>query len=397
MKKFNFIITIFIMLFFYIYITYITLLPSNIVILNKNEINIRKLPGIEITELIQTSNRNTTNSNIELKLLGKIPLKSINAYTIENIELVPIGKIIGLKLYTNGVLVVGFSEIEDKNNKLLKPYKESNIQEGDTIIKINNTDIEDIESLKNVVNDSSGNNMEMVLLRNGNIITTSITPAEIVGKQYKLGLWVKDAATGVGTITFYEPESKFFAALGHGITDSDTNKLISIDSGKLVTTKILNVKKGENGIPGEIKGTIINQNTIGEVLKNTQFGVFGILDDLTSLNIDSENRIKIASRDEIKVGEAQILCTVDDTNTVKEYGIEIQKIYYENDYNNKSMLIKISDKELLEKTGGIIRGLSGAPVIQNGKFIGAVTNVLVSNPEVGYAVFADLMVKELNF
>ena len=197
-------------------------------------------------------------------------------------------------------------------------------------------------------------------------------------------------------MTFYEPTSKSFAVLGHGITDSDTDSLIDIDSGELVTSKVISLKKGSNDSPGEIKGTIVNQQTIGNVTKNTQFGVYGMLNNLTALNIDSSKKIKVALRDEIQIGNAKILCALDDSNVSKEYSIEIEKIYKENDYNNKSMLIRVTDEELLDKTGGIIRGLSGAPIIQNDKFVGAVTNVLVSNPEIGYAIFADLMIKQIN-
>ena len=221
-------------------------------------------------------------------------------------------------------------------------------------------------------------------------------PIETDDDEYKLGLWVKDAATGVGTMSFYEPTSKSFAVLGHGITDSDTNTLINIDSGELVTTKIISLKKGESENPGEIKGTIVNQKTIGDVTKNTQFGVYGKLENLTALNIDASKTLNVALRQEIEIGDAKILCALDDNNISKEYSIKIEKIYSDNDYNNKSMLIRITDKELLDKTGGIIRGLSGAPIIQNNKFVGAITNVLVSNPEVGYAVFADLMIKQIN-
>ena len=174
-----------------------------------------------------------------------------------------------------------------------------------------------------------------------------------------------------------------------------TSNLINIDYGELVTAKIVSLKRGTPNLPGEIKGTIINSQTIGQITKNTQFGVYGILNNLTALNIDVSKSIEIASRDEITEGDAKILCSVEPSNTSKEYDIKIEKIYKENDYNNKSMLIRIVDEELLKQTGGIIRGLSGAPIIQNGKFVGAITNVLVSNPEVGYAIFADIMIKEL--
>lgn len=395
MKKINFILIIFILFLMYIYVCFITEIPKNIVLLEGESLNFKKMYGIKITEVAKTSNNNLNISDAEISLFGAIPLKNINITTIENIEVVPIGKIIGLRLYTNGVLVVGMSEIEDKNNVLNKPYENSDIEEGDTILKINEKEIENIDSLKDVVNSSEGRNLEITLLRNGSVVTTSITPIETDEKEYKLGLWVKDAATGVGTMSFYEPVSKSFAVLGHGITDSDTDSLINIDYGELVTSKVISLKRGERENPGEIKGTIVNQQTIGEVSKNTQFGVYGTLNNLTALNIDTSKAIKVALRDEIKEGEAKILCALDDSNVSKEYTIEIEKIYKENDYNNKSMLIRVTDEELLNKTGGIIRGLSGAPIVQNGKFIGAVTNVLVSNPEIGYAIFADLMIKEI--
>lgn len=396
MKKINFILTIFVLLFLYIYVSFITLIPKNIILLEGEKLNLKNLYGIKITEITKTSTNNLNVSNAEISLFGKIPLKNINITTIENMQVVPVGKIIGLKLYTNGVLIVGMSEIEDKNKTLNKPYENSDIEEGDTILKINETEIENIDNLKKVVNDSKGKNLELTLLRNGNVVTTSIIPIETQEKEYKLGLWVKDAATGVGTMSFYEPNSKVFAVLGHGITDSDTDSLINIDSGELVTSKVISLKKGEIESPGEIKGTIINGKTIGKVIKNTKFGVYGILNNLTALNIDSSKAIKIALRDEIEEGEAKILCSLDDSNVAKEYSVQIEKIYKDNDYNNKSMLIRITDDELINKTGGIIRGLSGAPIIQNGKFVGAITNVLVSNPEIGYAIFGDLMIKEIN-
>ncbi len=395
MKKFKNVITIIFLFILYIYVANISLIPKEIVLLNGEELNLKKMFGIQTVETTKTSNSNYNVSNLEVNMFGSIPLKDVKVTVIDDIEVVPVGKIIGLKLYTNGVLVVGMSEIEDCNNNLIKPYQNTDIKEGDTILKINENEIQDIDVLKKVVNNSKGENLELTILRDGSILTSNITPVKTEEKEYKLGLWVKDAATGVGTMTYYEPNSKSFAVLGHGITDSDTNNLINIESGELVTSKVISIKKGEIENPGEIKGTILNQQTIGKVSKNTQFGIYGTLNNLTSLNIDTSQKMKVALRDEIKTGEAKIICSLDNSNKSKEYSIEIEKIYYDNDYNNKSMLIRVTDSELIEKTGGIIRGLSGAPIIQNGKFIGAVTNVLVSNPEIGYAIFADLMVKEM--
>ena len=390
MKKFKFILTIFLLLLIYSYVSFITLIPENVILLNNEKINFKNMPAITKIETTMTSLNNSNVTNVEFRLFGKVLLKTSTITKIEKIKVIPVGKIIGLKLYTDGVLVVGISEDEENSVE-----KEFDINPGDIILEINGKLVKSINTLKEIVNNSKGENLKLTIMRNGNILNRNIIPTKIEGEKYQLGLWVKDAATGVGTMTFYEPDSKKFAILGHGITDSDTNKLIKIDYGDLVTAKVISLKRGVENEPGEIKGTIINSQSIGKIDKNTQFGVFGILNNLTSLNIDTSKAIEIASRDEIKEGEAKIICSINTSNIPKEYKIEIQKIYKENDYNNKSMLIKIIDEELLNETGGIIRGLSGAPIIQNNKFVGAVTNVLVSNPEIGYAIFADIMIGEI--
>lgn len=198
---------------------------------------------------------------------------------------------------------------------------------------------------------------------------------------------------GVGTATFYEPSTGMFASLGHGITDIDTGDLITISNGELVTTNIISVQKGEKGKPGELKGSIESSKTIGDVSKNTSFGIFGKITNKSNLKI-SEQEMEVATREEIKTGKAQIICEIEDGKK-EHYDIEIQKVYTSNNRDNKSMLIKVTDKKLLEKTGGIIQGMSGSPIIQNNKFVGAVTHVLVNDPTSGYGVFADIMLKQM--
>ena len=350
--------------------------------------------GVEIHEVASVSNENISKTNVEVKLFGIVNVKNISVTSIEKYEVVPLGKLIGLKLYTNGVLIVGMTEIEDINNIKLKPYETENIKEGDSIVAVNGKEITSIKDLELLVNKSSGEKIKLTLIRDGEVLTSYVTPAQVEKNKYKLGLWVKDAATGIGTICFYEPNTRSYAALGHGITDADTDKLIDIDYGDIVTSKIISIKKSEVGNAGEIKGSIAGQEKIGEVLKNSEFGIFGRLDNLTKFNIDTENTVDVALRNEIKLGKAKVRCTLDN-DTTKDYDIEIEKIFINNNQNNKSMQIKITDPELIDKTGGIIRGLSGAPIIQNGKFVGAITNVLVNDPEKGYAVFGDIMIKEI--
>lgn len=395
MKKIKIVITILFLLIIYMYISNVTLIPKQIVLLEGENYKIRTLLGIDVIQTSAVVSENGNTSQVNLNMFGNT-VKQINVTRLENIEVIPVGKIIGLKLYTNGVLIVGMSEIENVNHQKERPYENLNIQEGDTILKVNDLEIQTIENLQKEINKSDGKNIDLTILKeDGTIETSNIKPVKVSNTEYKLGLWVKDAATGVGTLTYYEPNSKSFAALGHGITDSDTDKLIDIDSGNIVTSKIVSIQKGEQGKPGEIRGSIINQPTIGKVYKNTEFGIYGELTNLSNIKFNYSNKLKVALRGEIKEGNAKVLCSVDGNET-EEYNIKIEKIYKDNNEDNKSMLIEVTDKNLINKTGGIIRGLSGAPIIQNGKFIGAITNVLVNSPTKGYAIFGDIMIKNMN-
>ena len=395
MKKIKIVITILFLLIIYMYISNVTLIPKQIVLLEGENYKIRTLLGIDVIQTSAVVSENGNTSQVNLNMFGNT-VKQINVTRLENVEVIPVGKIIVLKLYTNGVLIVGMSEIENVNHQKERPYENLNIQEGDTILKVNDLEIQTIENLQKEINKSDGKNIDLTILKeDGTIETSNIKPVKVSNTEYKLGLWVKDAATGVGTLTYYEPNSKSFAALGHGITDSDTDKLIDIDSGNIVTSKIVSIQKGEQGKPGEIRGSIINQPTIGKVYKNTEFGIYGELTNLSNIKFNYSNKLKVALRGEIQEGNAKVLCSVDGNET-EEYNIKIEKIYKDNNEDNKSMLIEVTDKNLINKTGGIIRGLSGAPIIQNGKFIGAITNVLVNSPTKGYAIFGDIMIKNMN-
>ncbi len=399
MKIFKKIFIVFLLLIIYVYICNITLLPNNIIIMQGENLNINPVLGLYLNSnnnIMQASSNlnnpiNTVGKlDFKLDLFNLFPVKDISVNVIPKTKVVPIGASIGMKLYTDGVLVVGMSEIEGE-----EPFKNSGIKEGDRILEINDNKISNTNELINVVNESEGNNLNIKYVRGEEVETTSIKPVKNSNNEYKLGLWVRDAAAGVGTLTFYEPESGMFAALGHGIVDIDTSQIINIANGELVTTNILSITKGEKGTPGEIRGTIENGYTLGNIYKNTGFGVFGSLTNTSPLGINSNEAIDVALRNEIQLGKAEIICQLEDGKKEK-YEIEIQKKFVNNNEDNKSMLIKITDDRLLEKTGGIIQGMSGAPIIQNGKFVGAVTHVLVNDPTVGYAVFGDIMIKQLH-
>ncbi len=304
-------------------------------------------------------------------------------------EVVPVGRAIGMKLYTEGVLVVGKSEISGKTS-----YEEADIEEGDLITKINHEDVTCTEDLIQKVEKSKGEKLLVTYKREDSEKETTLVPIQTEDQRYKIGLWVRDAAAGIGTLSFYEPTSGTSIALGHGIMDIDTQELIQIAKGNIITTKILSIKKGKKGDPGEMKGTIDTGTDVGIVTKNTEFGVIGKITNKSVLGLRDEDKVPVALRSEIQEGKAEILTQLEDGSNQK-YEIEIKKIYRNNNENNKSFLIKITDEELLEKTGGIVQGMSGSPILQNGKLIGVVTNVLVNDPTSGYGVFADLMIKKM--
>lgn len=388
----------------YSYTLVIETIPNELVVFEGEKISVKTLLGLNIKnenqQTIETSSSNgeklsqdVGKSTLEVSLFDNILLKNVEVSVLPKTKVIPVGNIAGVKLYTSGVLVVGMSEIEGNDNKKYKPYENTGIKEGDTIIKVNDKNINSTSDLIQTVNLSQGHDISIKYVHQQETKECSITPVKTNNSQYKIGLWVRDSAAGVGTVTFYDPTSKTFGALGHGITDIDTNELINIASGEFITTRILNITKGESGNPGKIQGTIENQNNIGTIGKNTRFGIYGKVDNLASLNIDTSKEAEVALREEIQLGKAKILCSLDNQKP-QEYEIEIEKIYKDNNYDNKSMKIKVTDEKLLEKTGGIIQGMSGSPVLQNGKFIGAITHVLVNDPQEGYAVFGDIMLKQ---
>lgn len=392
-----------ILLILYTYLLAIDNLPDELVAFEGESITMKTLFGLNIktnSDTIETvSNNNqkiaqkTGKATLQVSLFDSIFVKDVNVDILPKTKVIPVGNMAGVKLYTSGVLVVGMSEIEGADSKRYKPYENTGIKEGDTIIGINENKINTTEELVKTVNQSQGKNINVKYIHEQETKECSMSPVKTTNSEYKLGLWVRDSAAGVGTVTFYEPKSKTFGALGHGITDIDTEELIHIASGEFVTTRILNITKGESGNPGKIQGTVDNQKNIGTIYKNSKFGIYGTVENLASLNIDASQEMEVALREEIRTGKAKIRCSLDNQNP-QEYEIEIEKIFKENNYDNKSMLIKVTDEKLLEKTGGIIQGMSGSPIIQNGKFVGAVTHVLVNNPTEGYAVFGDIMLKQ---
>lgn len=405
MKNYFKISILLVLFILYIYVLAINSIPNSLILFEGENLKLKTILGLNIEknenyQTIQTASSNVTNNenkirttNIDISILGKIPVKNVNVNVLPKTTVIPVGNVAGVKLYTSGVLVVGMTEVQGIDNITYRPYENTGIKEGDMIVAIENQEISNTVDLVSTINKSNGKEIDIQYIRDGKTLECSIVPTKTSLDEYKLGLWVRDSAAGIGTVSFYEPSTKTFGALGHGITDIDTGGLINIANGEFITTKVLSITKGEQGKPGKMQGTVVNQQNIGKIYKNTNLGIYGIVENLQALNIDASKEMEVALREEIQTGEAVILSSLDGEK-VKEYSIEIEKIYLNNDYDNKSMLIRVTDNELLEKTGGIIQGMSGSPIIQNGKFVGAVTNVLVNDPTKGYAIFGDLMLKQ---
>ena len=358
MKKIKRAILIFLLLIILAYTTNITAIPNSVIIFQGEELNLGTTFGLYLKEkedkTVQTSstidNKNVlSKKTITISLFNLFDIKDLEINTIPETTVIPLGNLVGLKLYTNGVLVVGKSEINGQ-----KPYANTGIEEGDIIVEINQKEITCTSDLIETVNDSNGQDLRIKYVRDGIEYTANMEAIRAEDNKYKIGLWVRDGAAGIGTITYYEPSSQNFAALGHGIVDIDTEKLIKISSGEVVTTRMSSIVKGKEGIPGDIRGSIINSQTIGTVGQNTEFGIYGKVTNISQFNSGNLKELQVAKREEIKQGEAKILLAIEGGET-KEYSIEITKIYKNNNSNNKSMLIKVTDQELLNLTGGIIQ------------------------------------------
>lgn len=400
-KKILLILILFIIL---VYVTNISSIPNNLILMEGEELKLKTILGLSISdnngetiEAVNSESEKLTHKAGKMDLsvnLAGLNVKDFTVNVIPNTVVIPSGETIGLRLFTSGVLVVGMSEIKGEDNNNHMPYKDSGIKEGDMITKVDNEVVTCTSDLTKKINSSNGNAVTLTYERDGNKYNTNIIPTKTDEDEYKLGLWVRDAASGVGTISFYEPRTGEFAALGHGILDVDTEELIDIARGDIVTSKIISIVKGEKGKPGELQGSIENGKIIGEVYKNTNFGIYGKLNNIENLKKEGVNEMKVMPRDEVKEGKASILCTLEN-NKQEEYEIEIEKVYTSSNRANKNMIIKVTDERLLQKTGGIIQGMSGSPIIQDGKFVGAVTHVMVNNPEKGYGIFADTMLKQM--
>lgn len=326
---------------------------------------------------------------VALKLYGVLPFKKISIEVIDEKKIWPVGRLYGFYLKTKGVLVIGTGEFVDSSGNSVFPVK-NKIFAGDYIFSINGEEIDGKRQFQKMIAESEGDEITLLGERNGKVFTACVTPKEYENGEYKLGLWIRDNAQGVGTVTFVD-ESGNFGALGHPITDADTNQILEIEDGRLYDAQILSIQKGKRNEVGEIHGLIDYQNRYleGNLIKNDEDGIYGYSQMLLESEMEHES-IPIAMRQEVHTGAAEIICDVEGVQ--KTYRIQITEVRMD-DNSNQALSIKVTDKELLKVTGGIVQGMSGSPIIQDGKLVGAVTHVLISDPSSGYGIFIEDMLE----
>lgn len=376
---------------------YYTNLPENYV-LNSNFSNKLQVSSItslkytnKLTQKASIQNIESKNYDAQLMLFDVIPIKNATVTVADRKYVIPCGIPFGIKIYTEGVLVIKTGNI-DTSLGTVNPAEKANIQSGDIILLINGQKIKNNEDMQNIIKNSDGSSLDIQLKRNNLLISTTLTPVLPIGSQeYKAGIWVRDSTAGIGTLTYYDAETHTFGGLGHGICDNDTEQLMPLQSGEIVKATINSIRKSTSGVPGSLCGSFLGSQGIGNLKSNTEAGVYGTMEQSPS-NLAP---IPVANRYEIQTGSAKVLTTIDGEKP-QYYDIEIESVNCNDKNETKNMIIRITDEKLIEKTGGIVQGMSGSPIIQNGMLIGAVTHVFINDTQRGYAIFAENMLVNNN-
>lgn len=323
---------------------------------------------------------------VDLKIFGVIPFSTANVEVVDSMHVAVLGNPFGMKIYTDGVLVIEATDVNTPSGNI-NPAISAGIKIGDYIKTVNGQKISCNEELSQKVTESNGNSLSVEVLRAGETMRFNVIPIfdSSVG-TYRIGIWVRDSSAGVGTLTFYSPANGIICGLGHGICDSDTETLLDVDKGELVGASILSVEKGSAGNPGALKGKF-TYDSIADIQLNCENGVYGF----AKQKISTPNLTEIALKQEVYDGDAQILCTVSG-DTPKLYSCTVKKSN-SNRSNTQNLIVTVTDPELIENTGGIVQGMSGSPILQDGKLIGALTHVLVKDSLTGYGIYAENMLE----
>ncbi len=333
-----------------------------------------------------TSDELLSEKYLEIKLFGFLPLKKVPVYVTERKYVKPAGDAIGISIHTHGVLVVGNGTLVDVNGRKCKPSEQAGIKSGDIIISVNGVDVNSSAEMQETINNSHGQ-VELTVERDSKRFVIKVTPIVADDGQLKIGTWIRDSTVGIGTLSFINEDENSCAALGHAIMDSDTNTIIKVGYGEMRRATIVGVKKGLSGYPGELLGSFTSSSElIGSIELNGEFGIYGKVNSENNF-YESNELMPVAFPDEVEKCDAIVLSTIDD-NGVEAYTCKIVKLTNQTEPTSKGMVIEITDDRLLEKTGGIVQGMSGSPIIQNGMLIGVITHVFINDPCKGYAIYA---------
>ena len=330
------------------------------------------------------------NYQVEVRLFGLIHLKTVDVKVVDPLSLAPSGEPVGIYVETNGLLVLSTTSVEGTDGLIYEPATNI-VRSGDYVLKINGRSVKTIKEFNAAIQKSEGKKTIVRIRRNGTESDVSMKPVLAKDDTYKLGIWVREDTQGIGTMT-YVTEKGGFGALGHGITDADTGTLMNLSGGELFQTEILDIIKGQRGTPGELEGYInmVADNCIGMIKKNTNLGIFGQLEN-GKKSAEKREFLPVGLKQDIKKGEAYLISNME--GKPKKYSICIDEIKI-NSMDNKGMVIRVTDEELLKLTGGIVQGMSGSPIVQDGKLIGAVTHVFVDDPTRGYGAFVETMLSQ---
>lgn len=349
------------------------------------------------SSLIQTSSNDgyplsvyssTGNTfRMDLKLLGLINIKPVSVQVVDRRVVALCGTPFGIKMVTDGVMVVGTGAVTDCNSRAVSPAQTAGIQEGDIILSINGEKISSKKQLTKLVESSAGQPLSLVVRRGEQLTSLHLSPVRSsLDNSYHLGLWVRDSSAGIGTMTFYDPNNGCFAGLGHAICDVDTGQLMPLSQGEIVEASIIGVHAGKSGSPGQLQGAFVANRSIGSLYTNSYNGVYG---RLMNQPVDAQT-IPMAQCQEVRQGPVKILTTVSGQKP-QLFDACIEKLSLSQDEPTKNMVLRITDPDLLELSGGIVQGMSGSPIIQDGMLVGAVTHVFVNDPTRGYGIFAENM------
>lgn len=326
----------------------------------------------------------------EVKLFGVIPVKSMEVEVLSEQKVIPGGKTVGIKLFTKGLMCVGTEKLTGEDGAVVDAEAQADLRMADVILKANGETLHTVEQFGKKVEQSEGQPIILTVMRGGDVRETALSPVK-TEEGYKLGIWVRDSTAGIGTVTFLHPKTRVYGALGHPITDVDTGAIMPVEQGSITNTEIVTVKKGKRGEPGELRGMFDQSGTEqGIIFRNTARGIYGVAEH--SFTVGTENAVPLASKSQVRTGNAQIYANVDG-KTVDAFDVEIVKIM-KHSPDDKNMVVKVKDQRLLERTGGIVQGMSGSPIVQNGKLVGAVTHVFVNDPSRGYGIFIENMLEE---